>query len=463
MVWFREDLRLNDHLALANAAKKCHDGLICVYLLDKAMWRKHHMAACRMDFILHGLQHLKNELTHLNIPLMIKEINSKTIPQEIYRLIEQYNVKALYFNKQYEIHEWERDEKVIHFLATKNISVFTFDDTVILPPGSITTKQGDYFKVFTAFKNTWYQYFENEKPILLKHPKKQNSLNIKSSEIPFDLKPENTLWPSGEKVALKRLKKFIQANLFLYDKQRDFPAIEGTSKLSPYLSAGMISPRQCFLAAFDANHQELDTGNKGAVTWMIELIWRDFYKHLLVAVPKLSKHRAFKPETEKIKWHFDEKKLRAWHEGQTGIPIIDAAMRQLNKTGWMHNRLRMIVAMFFSKNLFFDWRLGEDYFIRHLMDGDLAANNGGWQWSASTGTDAAPYFRIFNPIRQSERFDPKGLFIRKYCPELKKFDDYAIHAPHERMPLLAKQVNYPLPIVNLEISRKKAIEAFKNI
>jgi deoxyribodipyrimidine photo-lyase len=354
------------------------------------------------------------------------------------------------------------------YLNKHNIACYSFDDTVILPSESINTQQGSYFKVFTPFKKAWYKQFLANKHRLLPVSKPQKPIPIPSSIVPTALKGftsaiDPKIWPSGEKSALHKLEIFIKHHLFSYDKNRDFPASDGTSKLSPYLSTGMISPRLCFLKAFDTNQQELDTGNKGAVTWMIELIWRDFYKHLLIAVPKLSMHHAFKPETEKIKWLYDEKKLHAWRSGNTGIPIVDAAMRQLNTTGWMHNRLRMIVAMFFSKNLFFDWRLGEDYFIHHLIDGDLAANNGGWQWSASTGTDAAPYFRVFNPIRQSERFDPEGIFIRTYCPELRDFDNHAIHAPHERMPLLAKNTKYPEPIVNLDVSRKYAIAEFKKI
>jgi deoxyribodipyrimidine photo-lyase len=272
---------------------------------------------------------------------------------------------------------------------------------------------------------------------------------------------DSALWPAGEKVAKRHLQHFIQHTLFSYDQTRDYPAIEGTSRLSPYLATGMISPRQCFLAALAANQGELTTGNKGALTWMSELIWREFYKHILVAYPRVSMHLPYRLETKKIDWRYNEKQWLAWQHGNTGYPIVDAAMRQLNTTGWMHNRLRMIVAMFFTKNLFFDWRLGEQYFIEHLIDGDLAANNGGWQWCASTGTDAAPYFRVFNTVTQSERFDEKGKFIRRYCPELTSLSDDTIHDPHGRAPLLVQKLHYPASIVNLALSRKHAIETFK--
>jgi deoxyribodipyrimidine photo-lyase len=296
---------------------------------------------------------------------------------------------------------------------------------------------------------------------LLPAPTKQTKLMIQSSKIPtflpgFESTIDADLWPAGESNARKRLNHFIDEKLFFYDTHRDFPAMDGTSRLSPYLSAGMISARECFAAAMVANQNELDTGNPGAVMWMNELIWRDFYKDILIAVPRISMRKAFKEETEALSWRYDQKQLAAWKEGKTGFPIIDAAMRQLNTKGWMHNRLRMIVAMFFTKNLFFDWRIGEEYFIIRLIDGDLSANNGGWQWSASTGTDAAPYFRIFNPIRQSERFDPKGKFIRQYCPELAELDNKEIHHPENL-------TNYPKQIVNLEVSRKQTIAAFKKL
>ncbi len=225
----------------------------------------------------------------------------------------------------------------------------------------------------------------------------------------------------------------------------------------------MISPRQCFLAALMANKGEYDGRNKGATTWINELIWRDFYKHLLAAIPRLSMHQAFRLETEKLKWRYNRKQLQAWQQGNTGYPIVDAGMCQLKQTGWMRNRLRMIVAMFLTKNLFFDWRIGEDFFIRHLFDGDLAANNGGWQWSASTGADAALYFWIFNPLRQSERFDPQGDFIREHCPELRSFDSYSIHDPYQRTAKLAQQSGYPKPIIEFNHLRMTTIKAFKSL
>jgi deoxyribodipyrimidine photo-lyase len=270
------------------------------------------------------------------------------------------------------------------------------------------------------------------------------------------------LWPAGEEAARERLATFTLEELWCYEERRDLPAQPGTSQLSPYLAAGVLSPRQCLHAALQGNQGEFDSGNPGAVCWINELLWREFYKHILVGYPRVSRHRAFRLETERLAWRRAPDELDAWQQGRTGIPIIDAAMRQLLATGWMHNRLRMVVAMFLSKNLLIDWREGERWFMRHLIDGDLAANNGGWQWSASTGTDAAPYFRIFNPINQSQRFDPEGRFLRRWLPELAHLDTRDIHNPAGLGGLFAED-GYPVPLVDLGASRDRALAAFRRL
>jgi deoxyribodipyrimidine photo-lyase len=224
----------------------------------------------------------------------------------------------------------------------------------------------------------------------------------------------------------------------------------------------VISPRQCLHAALSSNQGEFETGNAGSITWINELLWREFYKHVLTGFPRVSRHRAFRPDTEAVKWRNAPKDLEAWQQGRTGFPIVDAAMRQMLETGWMHNRLRMVVAMFFSKNLLLDWRDGERFFMQHLIDGDLAANNGGWQWSSSTGTDSSPYFRIFNPLSQSERFDPQGVFIKHWVPELAARNKKDIHNPVAQGGLFA-EADYPAPIVDLKSSRARALAAFKSL
>lgn len=269
------------------------------------------------------------------------------------------------------------------------------------------------------------------------------------------------MWPTGEGFALEQLDVFIENHLSDYKLERDFPNVKGTSQLSPYLNLGILSIRQCLQALFRTEHGNFHIANEGQQTWLDELLWREFYQHILFDFPHVSKHIPFKKDTQKIKWNHNPEHLTAWQTGQTGIPIIDAGMRQLQKTGWMHNRVRMITAMFLCKNLLIDWRIGEQWFMEHLIDGDLAANNGGWQWCASTGTDAVPYFRIFNPIAQSKKFDPNGDYIRQWVDELADLDNKMIHEPYSsKTPL---QLNYPKPIVDLKETRMKAIETFKSI
>jgi deoxyribodipyrimidine photo-lyase len=297
----------------------------------------------------------------------------------------------------------------------------------------------------------------------------QSRLNIDSDEIPLHVEsfetPSNTLralWPAGEAEARSRLDTFADTRIDAYKSERDFPAKPGTSQLSAYLAAGVISPRQCLHAALQSNQGEFESGKVGAVTWINELLWREFYKHILVGYPRVSRHRAFRPETEALAWRDAPEELAAWQEARTGLPIIDAAMRQLLETGWMHNRLRMVVAMFLTKNLLIDWREGERFFMRHLIDGDLAANNGGWQWSSSTGTDSAPYFRIFNPLSQSEKFDSEGLFIKHWLPKLTGLNKKELHNPADLDGLFGV-ADYPAPIVDLSASRVRALAAFKNL
>lgn len=465
VIWFREDLRIHDNKALYFAAQQCSSGVIGVYIIDRSFLSNHDVASCRVAFCLQGLAALSADLAKLNIPLLIFEIeDTRLVTQTLLQVMVENKAQALFFNRQYELDEKRRDLMVSTGLAAKAISCYSYDDSVILPPGSVQTQQGSFFKVFTPFKRAWYQVFSKEIVTkLLPAPKAQVVLPIKSTVVPksisgFSMNLDMKLWPAGEKTARRRLTVFIKHNLFSYAESRDFPALKGTSQLSPYLAAGMISPRECFLAALKANQEKLDTGNKGAVIWMAELIWREFYKHLLVAVPRISMNKAYQLKTEKFPWRYNQILFSAWMQGKTGIPIIDAAMRQLNAIGWMHNRLRMIVASFLTKNLQLDWRLGEKYFMQHLIDGDLAANNGGWQWSASTGVDAVPYFRVFNPITQGKRFDPEGTFVRQYCPELNKLSASEIHNLTKHS---IKNLDYPLPIVDLETSRRDYIAVYK--
>ena len=260
---------------------------------------------------------------------------------------------------------------------------------------------------------------------------------------------------------MQRLRSFCREQVQDYQLQRDLPAVAGTSCLSPYLALGVLSPRQCFNRLLAECPALLENTDGGAFTWLNELIWREFYRHLLVAYPRLCRHRPFIDWTDGVIWNHSEQQLIAWQQGRTGYPIVDAAMRQLNETGWMHNRLRMISASFLVKDLLIDWRHGERYFMSQLLDGDLAANNGGWQWAASTGTDAAPYFRIFNPTTQGERFDSNGAFIRRWLPELAGVPDSDIHQPWRWAQRQQQHLDYPLPLVDHKLARLATLAAFE--
>lgn len=466
LIWFKEDLRVDDNTALYHATLAATDGVVAIYVISPQAWKQHDVAACRVDFTLRNLKVLSQRLAKLNIPLLVREARTeKEVPDILFYVASLLKIDALYCNQQYELDEARRDLKVEALCKQNQIKFFSYMDQTILAPGDVLTAKNNYFTVFTPFKNAWLKRFAQQIMHVLPTPKKQKQLNLSGDEIPetiagFNSNIATELWPAGEVHAQQRLQGFVETKIAEYAKQRDFPIIDGTSQLSPYLAAGIISPRQCLQAALQANQFKLTSGNAGILTWMSELIWREFYKHVLHNFPRVSMHRAFKLQTEELQWNNDSEVFKAWCEGKTGYPIVDAAMRQLHQIGWMHNRLRMLVAMFLVKDLWIDWRWGEKYFMQNLIDGDLAANNGGWQWAASTGTDAVPYFRIFNPITQSKKFDPNGDFIRRFCPELSALDKNMIHDPDGQ---LRKKINYPQMIVDHKVARERALKHFKKL
>jgi deoxyribodipyrimidine photo-lyase len=422
----------------------------------------------KVDFLLRSLSALSDSLSEINIPLLITEApRFDQVSKRLLKLAKKHGCDGIWFNREYELNERRRDERVAEIFEREEKSVHTFTDQVILSPNALRTTQGRFYTVFTPYKRTWIAAVRDRGGVRChRKPSKQKRTDIEADPVPdrvagFNGLKRPDLWKSGEDHAVNRLRSFISGRLKSYEEHRDFPAQNGTSTLSPYLALGVLSPRQCLNATLEANRNRLDSGFKGATTWISELIWREFYRHVLVGFPRVCRYEPFDFRTRRMRWRDDQGDFHRWQEGRTGIPIVDAAMRQLKKTGWMHNRLRMVVAMFLTKNLFLDWRWGERYFMRSLVDGDFASNNGGWQWSASVGTDAAPYFRIFNPVSQSERFDPQGEFIRKFVPELARLDAKAIHMPHERAPKALEAVNYPEPIVDLKRSRQEAIDKFK--
>ncbi len=471
LVWFRADLRTQDNPALTQATRDADRGVVAVFVLCRTQWRKaHHLSDAKVDLMLRTLTVLKKDLEKLNIPLKVIDRNwFDEVPAALKTLCRDVEADALYFNREYEVNEQQRDEAVTDALEDVGLKVHAFTDQVAMDPGLNRTQKGDFYSVFTPFKKSWIAAHKDGKARdAAESPRKQPEMACESDEIPDRLPGfERTghlhdRWPAGEHEALDRLSAFCDKRIADYHEQRDTPSLDGTSGLSPYLANGSLSPIQCLNAALEANNNRLDTGSQGAATWISEIIWREFYRHILVGFPRVCRHKPFKLETESIRWEDNDEHFEAWAEGRTGVPIVDAAMRQLLETGWMHNRLRMIVAMFFSKDLFLDWRRGERFFSEHLIDLDLASNNGGWQWSASTGVDAAPYFRIFNPFSQSKKCDPDGTFIRRYVPELKSLSDKTIHEPAQAKNDLFRSLDYPEPIVDHSKARERAIRAFKD-
>lgn len=468
LIWLRSDLRLHDNTALSAAAAR--GPCVAVYLLSPQQWLEHDDAACKVDFWLRNLAVLSHSLGELNIPLLIRTATHwHQAPQVLLELCQQLQIEAVHVNEEYGVNETARDAAVAEALEAKGIDWHSYLDQLFFKPGSVLTKTGTYFQVFSQFRKVCYERLHRSLPARVPAPALQTALDIESDKVPaqvegFEAPGEHlrSFWPAGEAEARRRLDAFVDTQIDYYKSERDFPAKPGTSQLSAYLAAGVISPRQCLHAALQSNQGEFESGKVGAVTWINELLWREFYKHILVGYPRVSRHRAFRPETEALAWRDAPEELLAWQEARTGLPIIDAAMRQLLETGWMHNRLRMVVAMFLTKNLLIDWREGERFFMRHLIDGDLAANNGGWQWSSSTGTDSAPYFRIFNPLSQSEKFDTEGLFIKQWVPELNGLNKKEVHNPADLGGLFGV-ADYPSPIVNLSTSRQRALAAFKNL
>ena len=470
LVWFRRDLRSFDHAALYHAlrfAQRVH----CVFVFDTAILDALPSRRDRRVEFIHGslaeldaaLNTLAQQAGGASAGIIVRHGRAQ---DEVPRLALELSVDKVFANRDYEPDAIVRDSQVAQQLAAQGIGYEDFKDQVVFERSEVLTQAGKPFSVFTPYKNAWlkavdafqlrsyavgqYAHRLAPKPVGESLPALADigfeRTNLGEVSMPLGM--------SGGRQLFEDFTKRIER----YKRARDFPALKGVSYLSTHLRFGTVSIRQ--LAAHA--HQQ---GGEGAQTWLSELIWRDFYHQILWHHPRVVAH-AFRPEYEQLQWDEAPALFAAWCEARTGYPLVDAAMRQLNQSGYMHNRLRMVVASFLTKDLGVDWRLGERYFAEHLIDFDLAANNGGWQWAASTGCDAQPWFRIFNPVTQSTRFDPEGRFIRRYVPELARVPDTFIHAPWtmggiDQTACRTKiGVDYPAPVVDHAVARERTLARF---
>ncbi len=477
--WFRRDLRLAGNPALNFNLKKSDGHVLGIFCFDSKFLSREDFSHNRFAFFIETIRKLREDLHAAGGDLLIlDELPQQAFPRLIKNLKEKtdFEISLLTFNRDYEPYARTRDAEIRKTVEGElGIEVQSERDHLILEPHEVYKSPMDqsYYQVFTPFSSRWFRTLQERQYLTrIKADEKNSGFKITwkdvfengltSQDFPDQLEKFATenqkhvtikLPQAGSAAAFSVLKEF-KKHLNDYSVGRDIPSINGTSHLSIYLKNGSITTAQ--IVHFLELHKVDIKAQNGATKFLKELIWREFYYHILWHVPAVEK-RAFREKYEKIRWHASDKMFKAWCEGKTGYPIVDAGMRQLNETGWMHNRVRMIVASFLSKDLLLDYKLGESYFMKMLLDGDLAPNNGGWQWAASTGCDPQPYFRIFNPLLQSEKFDPEGLYIKKYIPELRGFDSKTIHAPH----LHGGAAGYPNPIVDHAVQKEKALKLYK--
>ncbi len=463
LVWLRNDLRVLDHPALYNACN-ARQGVTAFIVLSVQQWQQHDDAPIRWALWRNHLKTLIPQLKRLNVGFrVLKAPTYEDVPDLISRLAAELKASELHFNYEYPLNERLRDKRVCQNLESQGVRCIGYHGELIIPPGQVVTGQGSMFKVFTPYSRAWRQVYRSQQPEPLGMPRKQQIEIVCEDSLPEDLgwsavaelerQIDPTHWPVGEDSVHQRLTEFVSEKESSYKEQRDFPALDGTSKISPYLAIGALSPLQC-LQALTLENLDQDWLSS---TWLNEIIWREFYRHLIVAWPNMSRLEPFRPEVEKrITWRDNPEGFDAWCRGETGYPIVDAAMKQLLHTGWMHNRLRMVVASFLTKLLGVDWRLGAAFFMRHLIDGDFASNLGGWQWASSVGADAAPYFRIFNPQLQSEKFDPQGTFIATWLPELS-----SLPVKQRHLPGAGQSLGRPAPIIDYKLARKAALDDYQ--
>lgn len=459
--WFRNDLRLHDNLGLSALADRS-DAWLPLFVVDPRLLSRTNPHAPRLGFMFDCLGRLERDLAERGFPMQILEGEpEKLIPE----LMAKTGATVVSWNSASTPYARRRDSKVATAVSRAGGEAIEVDDHTVFGADEIKTKAGGNYSVYTPYRNEWWRTWERQPRL------STSSIRIPKASVPqiamqpdrilsrgVDVDARPGLPPGGEKNAKRRLRAFLSGAARRYHVDRDRPDIDGTSRLSPYLRFGAISIRRCFTEALRAIEAD-PSSQKGISKWLDELIWREFYNAVLVHSPHVLAG-SFRPEYDELNWPGNTVDFEAWCEGRTGYPFVDAGMRQLKSTGWMHNRVRMVVASFLTKDLLIDWRRGERFFFESLVDGDPASNNGGWQWSASTGTDAQPYFRIFNPVAQGKKCDPDGIYVRRWVRELKDMDARSIHTPWE-FPLASPE--YPEPIVDHAVQRKLAIEEFKRV
>lgn len=464
LIWFRRDLRLDDHAALYHALKSSR--AVCpVFVFDTDILDfLTSPDDRRVEFILESIASLKAELEAMGSTLHVLHGSARQLIPDFAR---QTGAQAVFCNRDYEPFSVKRDQAVERSLGSNGIAFQSFKDQVVFEQSEVLTQAGKPFGVFTPYKNAWLKKIDG---FYLKPYPVRSYLDRLQKTPPATLPALESLGFRRTNLAAlgvqpgthgaRALFEDFLGRINRYREARDFPFLKGPSYLSVHVRFGTISIRELAATAYG-------TGGTGAETWLSELIWREFYQQLLWHHPNLAEGKCYKPEFDAIEWPNPPGHFEAWCEARTGYPIVDAAMRQINHTGYMHNRLRMVAASFLVKDLLVDWRLGERYFADRLIDFDLAANNGGWQWSASVGCDAQPWFRIFNPVTQSEKFDQSGKFIRRYLPELNNVPEKYVHSPWT-MPLSIQKAcgvqvgqNYPMPVVDHKLQREKALMLYK--
>lgn len=525
--WMRmHDLRIHDNRALAHASslaaarRKNGKGghLIALFVITPADYSAHDRGARRIDFVLRTLASLKSQFDKLDIPFVVYTYSGEDraqVGEKVFSLCEQCDASQLTANIEYEVDELWRDLAMLEAKDKKGVSFSLLHDCYVVPPGRIKTNDGRPYSVFSPWNRRWTESISKDMSLIeasedpeanpksiRSHPKLGALFELSKLGTGYGIPEELSgfeckdreymakLWPATDQAAHQVLDNFIKgkggetaldraanepstaevganakdSRLARYAEGRNLLSENGTSRISPYLAAGVVSARECLRRTKQLTKGKLHVGrDSGVAMWNTEISFRDFYAHVLAAWPKVCMGHAFITKYEDVVWETDSSTLDAWKQGRTGYPIVDAAQRQCIQQGYIHNRGRMISAMFLTKHLLHDWRHGERHFSLNFIDQDFASNNGGWQWSASTGTDPQPYFRIFNPLSQSEKCDPHGDYIRHFVPELKNVNGNAIHDPFHRLSKAEfEKLGYPKPIVEHAQARQRALKRYKN-